>query len=306
MQPQRLTDLRTYSSEKLSFGPLTPHKPSRRCSNVPAPSLVHRPDASGDGSAAQEQPQLLDSTDPQQLSASCKALGSALNSGTHYLLITHTQQHAPDTPTDLAGQGGAHILHSEGVKQVLLRSKPVLCVLCSAMPAALATSSAALRAGTKGFTALNALDSVWSQVDADQYQTQVRSTRHVMARSRDASNTNLADSSALFKIFHIRHHVTPHLPLFIIGAFIIWPRLTRMRACNCSVPMCVSIGLPKHTDRGLARVGLTNQDMTKQMCVCVCVCLCVSSAVRTRPLSCAPQSLKRVTRLQRSAMTSHS
>ncbi len=31
--------------------------------------------------------------------------------------------------------------------------------------------------------------------------------------------------------------------------------------------VCVSIGLTEHTDRGLARVGLTN--------VCVCVCVCV-------------------------------
>ncbi len=57
----------------------------------------------------------------------------------------------------------------------------------------------------------------------------------------------------------------------------------------------VSIGLTEHTDRGLARVGLTNQDRTKQeyigrkayrqagprhavVCVCVCVrvCVCVS------------------------------
>ncbi len=34
--------------------------------------------------------------------------------------------------------------------------------------------------------------------------------------------------------------------------------------------VCVSIGLTEHTDRGLARVGLTN------VCVCVCMCVCVS------------------------------
>ncbi len=38
--------------------------------------------------------------------------------------------------------------------------------------------------------------------------------------------------------------------------------------CVC-VCVCVSIGLTEHTDRGLARVGLTNQ-------VCMCVCVCVS------------------------------
>ncbi len=40
-----------------------------------------------------------------------------------------------------------------------------------------------------------------------------------------------------------------------------------------SVCVCVSIGLTEHTDRGLARVGLTNQDRTKQACMCVCVCV---------------------------------
>ncbi len=41
----------------------------------------------------------------------------------------------------------------------------------------------------------------------------------------------------------------------------------RVRVC-----VCVSIGLTEHTDRGLARVGLTNPMRTKQAySVCVCV-----------------------------------
>ncbi len=45
-------------------------------------------------------------------------------------------------------------------------------------------------------------------------------------------------------------------------------------------PVCVSIGLTEHTGRGLARVGLTNQDKTKQAYIgrkaySVCVCVCV-------------------------------
>ncbi len=66
--------------------------------------------------------------------------------------------------------------------------------------------------------------------------------------------------------------------------------------CMC---VCVLISLTEHTDRGLARIGLTNQDMTKQayrgrkaytqagptcvcncVCVCVCACVCVSLACR--------------------------
>ncbi len=55
---------------------------------------------------------------------------------------------------------------------------------------------------------------------------------------------------------------------------------------------CVSIGLTEHTDRGLARVGLTNQDRTKQAyrgrkaypCVCVCVCCVVLCCI---PYTCA-------------------
>ncbi len=56
--------------------------------------------------------------------------------------------------------------------------------------------------------------------------------------------------------------------------------------CVC-VCVCVSIGLAEHTDRGLARVGLTNQDRTKQTykgrkAYSVCVCVCVSSCMSLR------------------------
>ncbi len=44
----------------------------------------------------------------------------------------------------------------------------------------------------------------------------------------------------------------------------------RVYVCEC-VCVCVSIGLTEHTDRGLARVGLTN--------VCVCVCVCTQTLV---------------------------
>ncbi len=53
----------------------------------------------------------------------------------------------------------------------------------------------------------------------------------------------------------------------------------RVRVC---VHVCMLIGLTEHTDRGLARVGLTSQDRAKQEdrgCVCVCVCVCVSMCV---------------------------
>ncbi len=60
-------------------------------------------------------------------------------------------------------------------------------------------------------------------------------------------------------------------------------RTDAARACHTMhAYVCVSIGLTEHTDRGHARVGLTNQDRTKQayigrkaykrVCVCVCVC----------------------------------
>ncbi len=62
-----------------------------------------------------------------------------------------------------------------------------------------------------------------------------------------------------------------------------WLHTTRM----C---VCVPIGLTEHTDRGLARVGLTNQDRTKQgyrgRCVCVCVCVCAH--VTTHVGFCVP------------------
>ncbi len=52
--------------------------------------------------------------------------------------------------------------------------------------------------------------------------------------------------------------------------------------CVCvrlCVGPCVSIGLTEQTDRGLARVGLTNQIRTKQVYIgrkaYVCVCVCV-------------------------------
>ncbi len=61
--------------------------------------------------------------------------------------------------------------------------------------------------------------------------------------------------------------------------------------------VCVSVGFTEHTDRGLARVGLKNQDRTKQedrgrkayrqantirqsVCVCACVCVCVRAQER--------------------------
>ncbi len=72
--------------------------------------------------------------------------------------------------------------------------------------------------------------------------------------------------------------------------------VARALVCVC---VCVSIGLTEHTDRGLARVGLTNQDRTKQayrgrkalrqagsMCVCVCVCVCVCDSRFQQGVGC--------------------
>ncbi len=50
------------------------------------------------------------------------------------------------------------------------------------------------------------------------------------------------------------------------------------RVCVCvCVYMCVSIGLTEHTDKRLARVGLTTQDGGRKAGshVCVCMCVCV-------------------------------
>ncbi len=66
-----------------------------------------------------------------------------------------------------------------------------------------------------------------------------------------------------------------------------------VRLCVC---MCVSIGLTEHTDRGLARVGLTNQDRTKQTYIGMCVCVCHMGRTflvcgGASPLACVPFSL---------------
>ncbi len=50
----------------------------------------------------------------------------------------------------------------------------------------------------------------------------------------------------------------------------------RWMRIGVSVCMCVSIGLTEHTDRGLARVGLTNTLAS----VCVCLCVCVYARMR--------------------------
>ncbi len=57
--------------------------------------------------------------------------------------------------------------------------------------------------------------------------------------------------------------------------------------CVCA-RVCVSIGSTEHTDRGLARVGLTKQIRTKK-CVCVCVCVCadMGACVHVCPLTLA-------------------
>ncbi len=117
-----------------------------------------------------------------------------------------------------------------------------------------------------------------------------RHTGHVRTACMDDTHTYTHMTFRTHTYTHELLHECPHREAKLRRGLVSWRTRQKgarvcmrvcmrasVRACVC-VCVCVCRGLTEHTDRGLARVGLTNQGKTKQVrarvCVCVCVCVC--------------------------------